>query len=75
MPLSINDTQLNNGIGMYYAKCHYADCHILFIVVLSVIMPNVVNLIVVVPTKSVTKLIPKMLLRKLTYLRMVQFLF
>ncbi len=61
MTQNITNTEHDNALQ--YAECRYAECRILVIVMLSAIMLSVIMLNVVPPTKSVTKLIPKMLLR------------
>ncbi len=48
MTLSINDTQHNHAL--HYAECR-ADCLVLFTVMLSVAMLNVIMLIVEAPQK------------------------
>jgi hypothetical protein len=48
MTLSINDTQPNNALPC--AERRYAECHVLFTIVLSDFMLNVVMLSVVTPS-------------------------
>jgi hypothetical protein len=47
MTLTINDIQ--HKIALHYADCRYAESRILFVVMLSVSMPNVIVLSLVAP--------------------------